>query len=921
MANNNQSRTARRKQAKEQKKQKKPLWKKIWRIALLVFLISIISVGVVFSYFIATAPDIDADLLSDPASTKLYDINGEVFADLGSEKRTQIDYNEISPVLLNAVIATEDARFFDHMGIDVRRIGAAVIANFQDGFGSQGASTITQQVVKGSFLSNDKKIKRKVQEQWLALKLDREYSKEEIMEMYLNKIYYGSGAYGVAKASEIYFGKTNLNDLTLAEAALLAGLPQRPSAYDPFKNPDLAQERMNTVLSLMVHHNKITEEEAEEARNVDVTSLLTNRKPEGIKYEAFIQQVEDEVREKTGADIYKDSLQVYTTIDPDAQTHVELLLSDSEENPIAYPDDELQVGLSVVDTQSGAIKAIGGGRNRGNNGWNYAIDNENRQPGSTIKPITAYGPAIEYLKWSTYHQLNDDKAYEVGGSTPIKNWNKDFQGWVTARYALEQSLNVPAVKTLEEVGYSDAQAFAEGLGIDFTDDQMTIRDAIGGTQNGVSSLQLAGAYAAFGNEGVYHEPYSVKEIVYPDNRTEELVSEAVSAMSDYTAYMITDMLKSVVQEGTGTMANVSNLPMAGKTGTTSMDSGPGSPDSWFSGYTSNFTIAVWTGYDDPTKAIPDTKVSQRIFKETMTKISEGIETADFTQPDSVVELEVEKGSNPAKRPSEYTPSSQIVTELFVKGNEPDDTSEKFDKLEPVQNLEASYVEDEELIAIQWNYEEDEDVAFKVSAGTNGNLSELTTTENKELTIENVEAGETYTIEVVVVNTENDSLTSEASQVEVSIPDDEQEIEAIQSLTHDYNENENSVLISWGYGGDGPVEFEVSVNEAGSQIDQFNTNKKSVNISQLQNGRSYTIVVTPYFRNDTEIRGEGSSISFETAEAEEEETEEGNNEQQNEENNDTENNDDEEQQDPQQDEEQQQDDGEDTSTEDDTATEE
>lgn len=866
MADKSQSRIEKRKQLKQMKSKNKPMWKKIMRYALIAVLAVGLGVGVLFTYYIATAPDLDSELLADPALTNLYDINGEVFAKLGAEKRTKIAYDDIPPILLDAVLATEDVRFHDHIGIDFRRIGGAVIANIRDGFGAQGASTITQQVVKDSFLTNDKKLKRKVQEQWLALKLDREYTKEEIMEMYLNKIYYGSGAYGVAMAAEIYFGKTDLNDLTLAEAAILAGLPQRPSAYDPFVNPDLTEERMNTVLNLMVQHNKISEEEADEAREVNIEELLTEKKPEFVKYEGFIQQVRQEVHEKTGADIYKDSLEVYTTLDPSAQEHVEFLLSDDPENPIPFSTDEdLQAGLTVLDTQTGAIRAIGGGRHRENDGWNYAIHGDGQQGGSVMKPVLAYGPAIENLQWSTYHQINDDKPYPIAGTDrEIGNWNGQYQGWMSARYALEQSLNVPAVKTFEEVGASDARSFAEGLGINFKQ-EVTIGDTIGGTANGVTPLEMAGAYAAFGNEGIYHEPYSVIRIDYPDRRSEELEPESTVAMADSTAYMVTDMLKSVVQRGTGTMANVSGLPVAGKTGTTNLEDGPGSPDSWFVGYTTNYTISVWTGYDER-RAIQNTDIAKLLFRETMSHISEGVETDDFVKPDSVVEVDVEKGSNPAKRPSEFTPSSEIVTELFVRGTEPDAISEKFDELEPVSDLSASYDEENEIITANWDHSEN-DVQFKVSAGTNGSLNDLTTTENKEIEISNVDKGVTYTIEVIAVN---DDMESDPVTVTVEVPEEEsEELPQVSQLSQSFDPANRSALISWQYDQNGPIEFEVVVQDGGQTIDQFNTNSKSVNITQLEPNKNYTIHVTPFLKN-RDVRGPSASVQVSTQDMENQE---------------------------------------------------
>ncbi|SER12351.1 penicillin-binding protein 1A [Gracilibacillus ureilyticus] len=870
MAENSQSRMARRKQKQHKEKKKKSTWKQLIRIVIIGILLIGIGVAGLFGYYVATAPDLDVSELSAPASTKLYDINGDIFADLGTEKRSTVQYSDIPKILEDAILATEDVRFKSHIGIDFKRIGAAVLANFRDGFGAQGASTITQQVVKGSFLSNDKELKRKVQEQWLALQLERKYSKEEIFEMYVNKIYYGAGAYGVATAAEVYFGKTDLNDLTLAEAAILAGLPQRPSAYDPFVNPDLTKERMNTVLNLMVQHNKISEAEANEVRDTDVAALLVDSKKQYVKYESFIQQVRKEVEEKTGADIYKDSLQVYTTLDPEAQEYTEFLLSNEENNPIDYSaDPDIQVGITLLDTKSGAIRAIGGGRNRDSDGWNFAIDGDGLQGGSTMKPIVAYGPAIEYLQWSTYHQLNDDKPFPIEGTdSVIRNWNRSYQGWMSARYALQESLNVPAVKTLDEVGYSNAQTFAEGLGIEFANNQVTITDAIGGTDTGVLPIEIAGAYAAFGNNGTYHEPYSVLKVEYPDRRTEELASEPEEAMSDFTAYMVTDMLKSVVQNGTGTNANISGLPIAGKTGTTNLKDQDGSPDSWFTGYTTNYTISIWSGYSKERKPINNTQLPVHIFRELMQHVSSDVETADFQKPDSVVEVAVEKGSNPAKRPSEYTPSSEIVTELFVKGHEPSAVSEKFDQLDPVTNLAAVYDEEEERINVEWEYEDMENTTFEVSVAADGSAGNVTETESTSLEISNIEQGGTYTIEVVA---RKGDTTSEPATVTVEVSGGENEdIPPVQQLQQTFDQDNLSSLITWAYEPNGPIEFRISLTEAGNIVDEFTTNQTSLNLTQLQAGRIYTVTVTPVLRNEGGVTGPSSSIQINTQGLEEDE---------------------------------------------------
>lgn len=861
MASRGQSRMDRRKK----KKKNIPLFRRILKIAFIAVLAIGIGVGALFTYYIATAPEIDAEKLSDPFSSVLLDKDGNEFADLGAEQRTKIEYEDLPDFLVDAVIATEDSKFFEHPGIDIKRIGGAIKANLQRGFGAEGASTITQQVVERSFLSSEKKIKLKVQEQWLALKLERQYSKEEILEMYLNKIFYGSNAYGVAKASEIYFGKKDLHDLTLPEAAILAGLPQRPTAYNPYQNPDLTKERMDTVLTLMVRHGKITEEQANEAREVDIESLLAGKQPESRDYEAFVQQVEREIKEKIdGADIYSDGLKVHTTLDQDAQSHVELLLSDSEDNPISYPQDvtdsdgnehRMQAGLVVLDTSSGQILAVGGSRDN-DPAYNNAL-NANRQPGSTFKPLLAYGPAIEFNKWSTYEQINDDKPYELAGTDRVvRNWNRQYQGWMSIRYALTQSLNVPTLKAIEDVGLYKAQEFAEGLGLEFEDSVNDVQYAIGGADSQTTPLKLAGAYQAFGNEGIYSEPHAITKVEFPDGKVIELEPEPEAAMSDYTAYMVTDMLKSVMNDGTGTDANIPGLPIAGKTGTTTRDGVDGSPDSWFAGYSTNYTIAIWTGYNDNNIPLPNTKVPHALFKNIMTELSKDVETSDFTKPDSVVEVSVEKGTNPPALPSSYTPSSNIVTELFVKGTEPQQQSDRYEQIDPVSNLSATYDQDNDEIVAEWSYNSDDDVEFEVSLSTNGSdMKVLSTTSDKSMEITQVQPGSEYEVQVVAII---DDSRSEPRSAKVSIEenDEDENMNPVEGLNAQYQPDSSIIDVTWDYSGP-PASFEVDVN---GQTQTVSSN--GIEISGAQPGTTYTISVTPVGQTGAKegVRGESRSTT-------------------------------------------------------------
>ncbi len=837
--NNNTTRTSRRHNVKKHKQ--KSFFKQIIQILFIAILIIAVGVTILFSYYIFTAPKLDPDKLADPFVSEIYDMNDEFVTDRGgAEKRKKVSYEDLPDNLVQAVIATEDSRFFEHPGIDFRRIFGAIKANIVNGFGSEGASTITQQVVENYFLTPEKSIKLKVQEQWLAMKLEREYSKEEILEMYLNKIFYGNNAYGVAKASEIYFGKTDLHELTLIESAMLAGLPQRPTAYNPYERPDLMEGRVDTVLKLMVRHNKISQAEADEARNIDITSTLTEQKPVARLHDGFVQQVEKEIKEKLdGTDINTDGLKIYTTLDTDAQEYVEFLLSDRADNPIPYQDNDLNAGLSVVDNESGAVRAIGGNRNNENlGGMNYATE-LTRQAGSTMKPIAAYGPAIEYEKWSTHQQIKDETFFPKGSSNEIRNFDRRHHGTLSMREALAKSYNVPAAKTFEEIGSKRVHEFGTSIGINYASEVLDPRDSIGGTETNVTPYELAGAYSAFGNEGIYTEPYTVTRIEYPDGTIIDLTPDSNPVMEDYTAYMITDMLKTAITEGTGKNANIPGLDVVGKTGTTNLEDKAGANNAWFAGYTSKYTIAVWAGYDENNRIMPDsqTQIPLFIFKNLMADLSKDIDTPNFKKPDSVIEVDVVKGSNPPKAAS---PGVNSTKELFVKGTEPKTSAVAKDKsYSSVNNLSATYNESNNSINVTWSHN-DSNARFDVSSAINNNsMKKVDATSNTQTTISPVEKNAKYTIQVIAIGedgtkskpetvsvTTNINEPTEDSQNDSKKPDDPTDTDEESPIeTPEENDQENQ---------EEPVEEPVEEPEEESKEDVDDSKEESNEQDSIDN---------------------------------------------------------------------------------------
>lgn len=641
--------------------------KKVIIVCLVLGLVSTGAGAITFASMIKDVPNLDPSKLADPLSTKFYDKNGSFLYEYGKEKRTKISYKQVPKVLEHAFIATEDSRFYEHEGIDIKRTAKAIFVNVTEDFGSQGGSTITQQVIKNSFLTPEKTIKRKVQEWKLAYQLEQEYSKHEILMMYLNKIYLGNRSYGVAAAAKSYYGleANELKEMTLAQAAMLAGLPQSPNNYDPSKpeNKEEATKRRNIVLTLMKRHGYITEKQKQEAAKVPVTEgIVPKKKQQSMPYEAFLDAAVKEVKGKLkGVDISIDGLSIYTTLDPKAQDYADKMLDTNE--IIAYPDSEFQGAFVFLDTKTGEVRAIGSGRNdfkadfMGNN---FAIDMK-RQPGSSFKPIFDYGPAIDQLKWSTAHLINDQKTTYSSGQL-ISNWDRQYHGMMTIRNALQYSYNIPALLTMRAVGMDKAKTFAENLGITFHNHQVYESYAIG--SNTVNPLQMAGAYSAFGNGGVYNKPHFVQKVVLANGKIVGFAEKPKRVMKDYTAYMVTDMLRTVVDAGTGKYANVPGLDVAGKTGTTNFDQKTitqfGYPsnatnDSWFAGYTPQYTMAVWTGYEQNGQGnymVGDTpKIAHYMFKSMMQTF--GTDSSSFEQPNSVYRVRNElyiKGVGSAEVP-------------------------------------------------------------------------------------------------------------------------------------------------------------------------------------------------------------------------------------------------------------------------------
>ena len=724
-----------KKDGKTKVKKKRKKLKIFLLIILTCFVMGIIGALGFITYIVINAPEFDESLLYVTNPTVILDKDGNEKAKLGTEKRVTITYDEIPEVLVDAIVATEDSRFFEHNGVDWARFLKASFYQVLGVKSAGGASTLTMQVSKNAYTSKEdtgiKGIIRKFTDVYVAMfRIEKNYTKEQIMEFYVNSQYLGKNAYGVEQVSRNYFGKS-AKDLNVAEAAMIAGLFQAPGRYDPYKNPEATEKRRQTVLYLMLRHGYITKEEYNIAKDLTVEKIVIPKEDSVYAngdispYQSFIDTVVEEVQEKTGKNPYTTPMTIYTTLDTSIQDYVNDIMSGSN---YTWENDVVQAGIAVVNVKDGSISAIGGNRNlNAIDNYNYATDGD-RQIGSTAKPLYDYGPAIEYNNWSSYNIVVDEPITYSDG-TPINNWDGSYEGFETARTALMGSRNIPALKAFKNNNKQDIIEFVTKLGL--TPEIYSCKDgykrekrkcinkndpndvvdatrantlheahAIGG-YNGESPLNMAAAYAAFGNNGTYTTPYSFTKLIYQETG-EEYVNDIkkTKAMSEETAYIISDMLASTATQAMGGYYNINGVRYAAKTGTTNYDSkileaknmqwSGAINDIWTIGYNTEYSIGVWYGYDKLSTenylkigTVQHTRLFNAVGKKVFTN------TNYFTQPSGVVAVEVESDCPEATLPSEFTPANLRRTELFVKGTEPTTESTRFSRLNDVSNLKAN----------------------------------------------------------------------------------------------------------------------------------------------------------------------------------------------------------------------------------------
>ncbi|WP_372630537.1 transglycosylase domain-containing protein [Cohnella sp.] len=615
---------------------------RIWIIATVLGLLSLAAYGV---YWIHSL-DIEKLVVPVLAPTQLIDKNGNPSSQINSVKIESVPLAQIPLHMRQAIVAVEDKRFYDHTGVDVLGIARAVFRNVKEGGAAQGGSTITQQLAKNVFLTGEKKFSRKLTEAAYALKIESSYSKDQILEMYLNQIYFGEGQWGIQRAARRYFGK-DTKEVTLAEAALLAALPKAPSRYSPLKNMELALERRNLVLGLMRDEGFISAAEHNQAI-AEPIQALKKAAPELEnqllgQYASYTDAVIDEAIELYGfteRQLLAGNLLIYTELDPAVQKAMEETYRKDSLFPKSASDQLIQSGAVILDPSTGGVRGIVG--QRGEHvfrGFNHATQLA-RQPGSAFKPLMVYGPALE----KGYHanSMLYDGPLDINGYKP-QNADRRTTGQVSLRDAVIHSRNIPAVWLLNEMGLATGKAFVERLGIPLAEEDNHLGLALGGLSQGVSPLQMAQGYSVFPNQGTVVPAHTIAKITTTDGRVlAEAAPQPISVMLPENAYAMTELLRDVVREGTGKNAEM-DRPVAGKTGTTQLPhniqnaaNAGGAKDAWFVGYTPELVGAVWLGYDNTDSehylTTSGGQYPALIFKEMMSQALKGVPVSDFKRP-------------------------------------------------------------------------------------------------------------------------------------------------------------------------------------------------------------------------------------------------------------------------------------------------
>lgn len=656
-------------------------WKKFWIFTAVIILSLLVGGGFgVITAYLKSAPSLDQVNFHQQFTTYIYDINGEIITDLYRENRVPITIDEVSPYLIKAVVAVEDKNFYEHHGIDFIAFGRAILINIKERRLAQGGGTITMQVARNQFLTQDKLISRKLKEFLWAVQIERKYSKQEILEAYLNEVHLGHGANGVEAGARLYFGKS-AKDLNLAEAALIAGVIRWPHRYSPFVNIDIAKDRRDFVLSRMVEEGFITQIEANIAKAEPVKVI--ERKQRVVNAPYFVDYILQDLIDRYGDEmVFGGGLRIYTTLDLNMQKAAEKALI--EGLPPGHEDSQgllqPQGALIAIDPRNGHIRAMVGGR--GGDKFNRAVQ-AYRSPGSAIK-IFPYTAAIDtgitaadiYIDEPTEFVLAD------GSTWSPQNYAQDFKGIMTVREAIELSTNVIATQVVAQLGPQLVIEYGKKMGITSFVENGRINDlglsplALGGLTKGVSPIELATAYGVIANQGIRVDPIAIIRVTdSAGNILEENSPKKQVVLSEQTSYIMTDILRGVIERGTGKNAQL-NRPAAGKTGTHQ-----DYRDAWFVGYTPELVAAVWFGADTPEAMVYNgvrygSWNAATIWKNFMNEALRNVPISDFPKPSSgIVEgIPIDIKTGLLVRDNCPLPKDEIRYEIFIKGTEPKEYS-------------------------------------------------------------------------------------------------------------------------------------------------------------------------------------------------------------------------------------------------------
>lgn len=688
------------------------------------------------------------DKISVHETSKVYDRNGNLMGELSLQKSDPVNSEDIPKLLKEAFVATEDKRFYEHSGVDLWSIGRAAVKDIIARSKVEGGSTITQQLARNIFLTRDKTFFRKATEVSIALALDRNLSKDDVLTMYLNRINFGGQIYGIKEASKYYFGKSNLNDLKLWEMATLAAMPKGPSKYNPLRNPELSMQRRAVVLNLMAEQGYITAEEAEQAKKVVYDYEPPKKKQ---NYQNFMDYVMNEAEDVTGLsedDLNIGGYKIYTTMDANAQKVLEKEFADASNFEKGKDDQLVQGSMVIMNQENGSLVALLGGRDYERKGYSR-VTNSRRQPGSAFKPIVSYAPAIDSGDFNMNSRLSNEKQC-FGNYCPTNLHG--YSGTISMEDAITKSENIPAVWLLNQIGVKRGYDFATKLGIQLTEEDKNLAMALGGISKGTNTLEMAQAYGAFANGGTFYKAYSIKKIVDSDGKVVyEHKDNGERVMKESTAYQMTQMMQNVVNSGTGRKARI-DRPVAGKTGTTQsgIKGYKSNRDVWFVGYTPELTAAVWMGYDKPDKdhlLHNSSPLAAAFWGKVMKQALENFPEKQFKVPEDV-------------KVEEPEPPAQETPELHVSG------------------LIASYSPDTQTVSLSWNGEGNENAVYRLyrKASSEADFSVLqdgipTTSIDDIGTV----AGETYEYYVVAVSPETGQQSDPSNTVKVTIepqPDDQ-----------------------------------------------------------------------------------------------------------------------------------------------------